>query len=388
MLADEAGLDLAADEQHRRGRAVVGALAAVLLGAAAELRERHHQDAVAVAARRQVLEERGHRAGDLRQQVGVGRRLGGVRVEAVDGDVEDAGAEVGVDELGGQLEAVGQRRVADTSPWADSSCRSPASGGCWRRCWPRSSARSRAGRRPTFGLAAPSITSRWFFLSAPLAAAVCNWNSSSVVIDGTRAGAPSRASGDVSLLVLRWNDGDRRHVLERLADPAFGERVGRRGRLPDVHRAEVRLGRVGIADALHDAQGVVLQQFGQAVHAGMQADLVVDLLDLRAGDGERRPGLGVVGVVEGMTVLRPSLPPVSWTTTRMVSLPPGLSDAGARAAARLRKAGTFRPQAARPAGASASGSRDDSETWDAPWSVGQVCNLPVPTAGYKPALQH
>ena len=44
MLADDAGLDLAADQEHRGGGAVVGPLAAVLLRAAAELGERHHQD--------------------------------------------------------------------------------------------------------------------------------------------------------------------------------------------------------------------------------------------------------------------------------------------------------------------------------------------------------
>ena len=53
-----------------------------------------------------------------------------------------------------------------------------------------------------------------------------------------------------------------------------------------------------------------------------------------------------------MTVFRPSLPPVSSTTTRMVSLAPGLSAVGAARAVRLRKPGTFRPQATRPLAAS------------------------------------
>ena len=50
-----------------------------------------------------------------------------------------------------------------------------------------------------------------------------------------------------------------------------------------------------------------------------------------------------------MTVFRPSLPPVSSMTTRMVSLAPGLSAVGAAAAVRLRKAGTQSPQLTRPA---------------------------------------
>src|SRR5688572_19735051 len=44
-----------------------------------------------------------------------------------------------------------------------------------------------------------------------------------------------------------------------------------------------------------------------------------------------------------MTVLRPSLPPVSWTTTRTVSLAPGLSAGGAARAVRPRNAGTLAP---------------------------------------------
>ena len=48
-----------------------------------------------------------------------------------------------------------------------------------------------------------------------------------------------------------------------------------------------------------------------------------------------------------MTVLRPSLPPVSWTTTRMVSLAPGVPASGAAAAVRPRNVGTVRPQATR-----------------------------------------
>src|SRR5262245_11211235 len=48
-----------------------------------------------------------------------------------------------------------------------------------------------------------------------------------------------------------------------------------------------------------------------------------------------------------MTVLRPSLPPLSSTTTRMVSLAPFLPSGAAARAVRLTKPGTFNPHATR-----------------------------------------
>src|SRR5437660_6900141 len=48
-----------------------------------------------------------------------------------------------------------------------------------------------------------------------------------------------------------------------------------------------------------------------------------------------------------MTVLSPSLPPVSCTTTRMVSFAPGLEASGAAKAVRARKLGTEAPAAIR-----------------------------------------
>src|SRR5262249_17959426 len=48
-----------------------------------------------------------------------------------------------------------------------------------------------------------------------------------------------------------------------------------------------------------------------------------------------------------MTVFRPSLPPVSWMTTRMVSRAPGRLAGGEASAVRLRKPGTVEPSATR-----------------------------------------
>ena len=106
MGADQTGLDLAADQEHGSAGAVIGASAAVFLGPPAELGKGHHEQPILVAARRQVLVERGHGVGNLLEQVGVGVGLVGVRIEAVDGDVKDARPQVGVDQLSGELELV------------------------------------------------------------------------------------------------------------------------------------------------------------------------------------------------------------------------------------------------------------------------------------------
>ena len=101
------------------------------------------------------------------------------------------------------------------------------------------------------------------------------------MIDGTRTGAPSRASGD-GLVVAREVERRRPPASPCSALPSQPSVSvsASAGGLPDVHRAEVRLGRVRIADALHDAQRAVLQQLGQAGHRRVQAEVVVELLDL------------------------------------------------------------------------------------------------------------
>src|SRR5207253_2174746 len=130
MRPHQPRLDLAADQEHRRCRAVVGAFAAVLLGPPAELGERHHQQPVLVPARRLLA-------------------------------------------------------------WVFEAVRCTKS--------------SRPGLRVPPGFADPSMTSRCAFASVP--PATWSWKSCSEAIDGTRAGAPSRASGARSPLFLRWNDG-------------------------------------------------------------------------------------------------------------------------------------------------------------------------------------
>src|SRR5438477_68017 len=101
-------LPRARHEQARR-RPVVGPAAAVLLDPPAELRERHEHDLLVVLALPELLEEPADRVADLLEQTRVPFGLVGVGVEAVDGDVEDAGAEPLFDEPGDQVQVVAQR---------------------------------------------------------------------------------------------------------------------------------------------------------------------------------------------------------------------------------------------------------------------------------------
>ena len=71
VVADGAALDAGAGHEQARGGAVVGALAGVLLDAAAELRERHQPDALVVAGLPQRLEEGRDAVGHLAEQVAV-----------------------------------------------------------------------------------------------------------------------------------------------------------------------------------------------------------------------------------------------------------------------------------------------------------------------------
>src|SRR5205823_552652 len=70
-------------------------------------------------------------------------------------------------------------------------------------------------------LAALSMMERCSFLSVPLAAAMRNWKSSRVVMDGTRTGAPTTAKGVLSLLPDRWKAGaDGRPLSARPIQPS------------------------------------------------------------------------------------------------------------------------------------------------------------------------
>ena len=110
MRSVEPALDAAADEEERRGLAVVGAAAAVLRDAPAELAKGHREHAIVVAVRGEVVVKRGDRVRELAQQPVLRALLAHVRVERAVLHVEHAGPDVAADDLRGQREAAAERR--------------------------------------------------------------------------------------------------------------------------------------------------------------------------------------------------------------------------------------------------------------------------------------
>src|SRR5262249_40544091 len=119
VLADRTALDARAGHEQARAGAVVGAGAAVLVDAPAELGVGHPAQPLVVAARRQVLEQEGDAVGDVLQELLVRLQLARVRVEAVDGYVEDACAEALLDQPVDDFELLAQRRAREPALGAD-----------------------------------------------------------------------------------------------------------------------------------------------------------------------------------------------------------------------------------------------------------------------------
>src|SRR5262245_28252701 len=69
MLSNQPWLQTAADQEHRRGSAVVGAVAGVLLDAAAKFTECHYQYPLVVFLAGQILPERAQSGSQLLQQL-------------------------------------------------------------------------------------------------------------------------------------------------------------------------------------------------------------------------------------------------------------------------------------------------------------------------------
>ena len=121
MRADEAAADLAAGQEHRRRRAVIGPPAAVLRHRAAELGEGHQHDAIEQFLPPQIVEKRRHGIGQLPQQRGVIVALTGMVVEAArflsaQFGAENANPQIGADQLGDRAKSARQVETADTRP--------------------------------------------------------------------------------------------------------------------------------------------------------------------------------------------------------------------------------------------------------------------------------
>ena len=100
MLSDQSGLDVLSEEEHRGGGAVVGASAGILIDAAAELAEGHHQNALVVAVLFHVGPERADALGKLLHELVMAAALLRVGVEAAEAHVVHARGQAARDHRG------------------------------------------------------------------------------------------------------------------------------------------------------------------------------------------------------------------------------------------------------------------------------------------------
>ncbi len=106
--AVQAGFHGTAEQEDRRGRAMVRAAAAVFTQATAELGEDEDQYAVGFARFLQVVQERRERCPELTKEACVLLELSAVGVETVQVGVIDRGRQAALDQLGDQAQAPGQ----------------------------------------------------------------------------------------------------------------------------------------------------------------------------------------------------------------------------------------------------------------------------------------
>ncbi len=111
VIAVDPAFHTTADEEHRSSGAVVRPPVGVLSHSAAELGERHRQDAVVDAMGSQVGVKRLHTVAELLEQSILTRALSGVRVERSQADVDDLRAHVGCEHRGSQIEALREGRL-------------------------------------------------------------------------------------------------------------------------------------------------------------------------------------------------------------------------------------------------------------------------------------
>ncbi len=111
MGAVDAAFDGGAEDEHRGGSAVVGAVGGVFLNAAAEFGEGHDDDFFVVTLGFEVFHEGADAGGEGLHEAVVGGLFVGVGVKASEGDVVDAGFETAGDHLGHHLELLGEGGV-------------------------------------------------------------------------------------------------------------------------------------------------------------------------------------------------------------------------------------------------------------------------------------
>jgi hypothetical protein len=267
---------------------------------AAELREggQHHPLAARGVAER--LEEPRDAGVELAEQALLGALLVGVGVEAAEAHVVDPGRHARLDHAGDHVELVGQLAATPDAL----ATRGPVAGGeAWHRrqldpALAAAALQHRAGllaladagqhrleprrvrQQVLAGLGDPRGQRR--------AAGVGRLDAAErlpLAAGGDRQ-RPQRhrgAGGPLPRQQQRQGGADGHRAqrvgaggVEPAAEPAGVRRALRRAGLPDVRRAEVAAVGLGVADALDDRQAVVAPELGEALEAGVEAEVVVE----------------------------------------------------------------------------------------------------------------
>src|SRR5581483_1990274 len=252
LVADEAAaVDGPSGDEDGGGGAVVGAAAGVLGHPAAELGIGDEHDVVAGGAAGQGGEEAADAGVEVGQYPGVGLLLVGVVVEAVHGDVVQAGGAAGGDEPGRQLQRAGEP--------------TGATGGGRRRA--RAGGRAEeVGDTVLDGQPVAARPGHEVGELGPFRAGPVEGGERGVEGPGCagRGGTGGGEAGTGRLLPPQQQrerpaDVDGPHRVGAGGVEPAAEDAGRLGRgggagLPDVHRAEVAEDRVGVADAADDGE--------------------------------------------------------------------------------------------------------------------------------------
>ena len=227
---------------------------------------------------------------ELRHPIGVHRRLVGVAVEVAPAGFEHAEAEIGVDQMGGDLEPadepvgrIGRKDRCQRRRQVDLIAERAR-----QRVVPRTAA-GRRGDRPD-RVVHPEVLGR----GATAEARTARW-------DGRR---PALLTEHVE----RHAGADRRRgvqvgpagqvAVEPASDPSRARDPGADAAHPDRHRVEVAEVGVRVADALDDGQLAGVPEPLQRGEPRVETDSIVELQCLCGGDGERAVLRVVVGVGE------------------------------------------------------------------------------------------
>ena len=305
MPTVESGRHSRAQDEHRRGRPVVGALAAVLFDAASEFGEHHHSDVLGAADPLEVLHEGADCVRGVHQQSGVDIGLVDVRVErvALVADVVEPRRHARGDE-GSHLLEVAAERVADAVIDArlvagrGSPHEIGASGRVLGGC------RQKSERRIRRGLRAAERGQHLLLLLAAFAAEAAR------IVEYERR--VTTASHGERLAVADVDD----HIVGRRIVAFIGKTtdpserfagVGHAG-VPEAHRRKMRQARMVVPAAVHHGHQAVFVQPLEADHRRMKAKAVGRLDDVVFAYTEFRTSMVVGRIVIRHHGVQPVVP--------------------------------------------------------------------------------